>query len=359
MPRSTTRVTTPFHSAVAGAGHLRVSVLVRLPEVLRELGADPNAVIAEAGVDPALLRDPENTLAFRSVGALLEHCAQRTDCARLGLLVGQRAEEQALGVIGLLMQHAPSVEEALQGVIRHLHLHDQGGVASLDRSGEFARLAYGICEHDVHGREQIYAGSLAHMFHLMRGLCGPQWLPVEAHFPFRRPRDPAPFRSFFRARLRFDAEDCALVFHSRWLQQRMPGANPQLHRAVETLVNRLEGRAGGSVVPAMRRTLRAMLIAGHASEGRVAQAFAVHRRTLNRRLRDEGTTFRSLLNEARYEVACQLLGDSDAGVEEIAGGLGYSGATAFGRAFKRWSGRAPQVWRAAALCGASIGTGAR
>jgi hypothetical protein len=174
-------------------------------------------VIAQAGVDPALLRDPENTVAFRTVGTLLERCVQRTGCRHLGLLVGQKSETTALGVVGLLMQHSPDVATALRGAIQNLHLHDQGGVATLERSGEFVRLAYGIYENDVPACDQIYAGAIAHICNLMRGLCGARWTPAEVLLPFRRPRDLEPFKHFFRAPLRFDSEHCALVFQATWL----------------------------------------------------------------------------------------------------------------------------------------------
>lgn len=75
-----------------------------------------------------------------------------------------------------------------------------------------------------------------------------------------------------------------------------------------------------------------MLIAGQASEEAIARAFEVHRRTLNQRPESEGTTLRRLLDEARCVVGCQLLSDSGARIDHIAGSLGYSGPTAFGRA---------------------------
>jgi AraC-like DNA-binding protein len=122
-------------------------------------------------------------------------------------------------------------------------------------------------------------------------------------------------------------------------------ADPTLRPSLEQLLANLEGRLRVDIAPQVRRALRALLMAGRASEEQVAQVFAVHRRTLNRRLQGEGTNFRRLLDETRYEVARQLLRDSDAAIDRIAGGLGYSGATAFGRAFRRWSGLAPQAWR--------------
>jgi AraC-like DNA-binding protein len=155
----------------------------------------------------------------------------------------------------------------------------------------------------------------------------------------------APFKRYFDAPQRFNAEQAALVFPADLLRRPIPGADPTVRRTAAALVDALERESPRRTGQAVRRVLRAMLVAGHASEDGVAAAFSMHRRTLNRRLRVEGTTFRRLLEETRFEVARQLLRDTDAAVDQIAGGLGYSGSTAFGRAFKRWSGLAPRAWR--------------
>jgi AraC-like DNA-binding protein len=67
----------------------------------------------------------------------------------------------------------------------------------------------------------------------------------------------------------------------------------------------------------------------------------MHRRTLNRRLRAEGTTFQQLLDEVRFEAACQLLDTASTPITEIAVSLGYAETSAFSRAFRRWSGSTP------------------
>jgi hypothetical protein len=69
---------------------LRVSILTEIPPLLRELGHDPGQVLAEAGLDPALLNDPDNTIPFHAVGALIENCVMLTGCDHFGLLLGQR-----------------------------------------------------------------------------------------------------------------------------------------------------------------------------------------------------------------------------------------------------------------------------
>jgi AraC-like DNA-binding protein len=335
----------PGRAAIVDDGQLRVSILVHLPGVLREFGCDPAGLLKGAAVDPALLADPENTIAFRTVGQMLLRAAEQTGCRHLGLLVGQRGDLSTLGVVGLLAQNSPDVGTALRSVTQHLHLHDRGAVATLEQRGELAYLGYGIYEPDVPGCDQIYVGAIAIAFRIMQGLCGIGWRPTEVLLPLRRPRDLEPYRRFFRAPLSFDADRCALAFTASWLGRPVVGADPAVRESIQPVIAALEGRQRVKIAPKVRRALHALLVTGHVSEHAVAHAFAMHRRTLNRRLKREATTFRRLLDAARFEVARQLLRDSDAPVDEIASSLGYSGPSAFGRAFRRWSGHAPQAWR--------------
>ena len=71
----------------------------------------------------------------------------------------------------------------------------------------------------------------------------------------------------------------------------------------------------------------------------------MHRLTLYRRLQQQGTTFEALLDDRRCELALQMLRRDTASVAEIADALGYSAPTNFTRAFRRWTGVAPSVWR--------------
>lgn len=334
-----------LRAAIVPEGQMRASVLTVLPEVLRELGQDPEQMLREAGVDAALLSDPENTLPFQAVGALLEHCVARTGCRNLGFLIGQRSRISMLGVLGLLVEHSPDVGTALRTLVQHLHLHDRGAVPTLAVGDNSTRMGYVIYEQEVPAQDQIYAASMTVACNIMRALCGTAWHPAEVLFPFRKPRDPGPLQRFFRAPLRFDADQAALVFPTTWLERPVPGAVPEIRREMDALAATLAGKQRGNVVAQVRRALCALLVSGRASEGEVALEFAMHRRTLNRRLRSQGTTFQRVLDEVRFDVARQLLGNTETPVGEIATNLAYGSASAFGRAFRRWSGSTPLEWR--------------
>ncbi len=332
-------------AGITGTGLVRVGPLMAIPEVLKSLRVDPDGLLAEFGIGAAYFADPDNILPFATAGEIYCRCVERTRCEHFGLLVGRRAGMSALGAVGFLMQSAPNVRTALEALFRHLHVHDSGAVVSLDAGSTYASIGYTILQHDVPCREQILATAIAIGLNIMRGLCGADWRPSEAHFAFRRPKDVAPYRELFGARIRFDAESSALVFPPRWLDHPLPGADPLLHRMMADRVSELERLAGSDLVAQLRRILRTLVMTPDCSLEAAARLAGMHGRTLNRRLAEQGTSFLELREEARRDLACQLLESTGKPANQIAVTLGYSDASSFTRAFKRWTGTGPQEWR--------------
>jgi AraC-like DNA-binding protein len=334
----------PTHVPALVEGTARVGP-IPIPQVLREFGIDPIEVITSVGVDPALFDDPDNRLAFRAVGQLMGACVARTGCPHFGLLVGQRSGLNSLGLPGLLIQHSPDVGAALRSLVTHLYLQDRGAVPTLAVEGKRVSLGYAIYEPGVENAGQIMDAAAAIGWNVLRGLCGPRWAPTEVQLAHRRPADVQPYRRFFRAPVRFDAPHNVLVFSATWLRQRLNDASAELQRLLHEEVKRITGRRAVAFADQVRRVVRAAMVSHDCSAEAVARTFSIQRRTLSRRLSAEGTTFEAVLGEVRYEVARQLLGQTNTPVEKIADTLGYSDAPPFIRAFRRWSGMTPGRWR--------------
>lgn len=100
-----------------------------------------------------------------------------------------------------------------------------------------------------------------------------------------------------------------------------------------------------SLTNGVRRLLRKRLLREPCSAEGIAELLAMHRRTLSRHLSGEGTGFREIANEVRFELARRLLADAEFSLAQIASALGYSEPSAFTRAFRRWSGQTPTAWR--------------
>jgi AraC-like DNA-binding protein len=334
---------------------VRVGGSIGIPEVLRSLGADPAEVLAEAGFELDLFKDPDLRVSYAARGRLLRHCVARTGCPHFGLLVGQRGGLHSLGLLGLLVKYSPDVRTALRGLVRHGHLQVRGASVTLAEDGHSASLGYDIYEPQVMASAQNGDGAVATMFNIMRTLCGADWKPFELRFAHRRPEDVGPFKRFFQAPLVFDADHYAVVFSADWLHRPLASDDPELRRLLQKQVDALEEVHGDDFPQQVRSVLRTALLTGHAKADQVAALFAVHPRTLHRRLNAFGTGYQEMVDACRFQIATQMLEDSAQEIGQIAAMLDYANASAFTRAFRRWSGTTPADWRASRNGAAGLG----
>jgi len=327
-------------------GIIRIGPCMAIPGLLRALSVDPSVVMADAGITLAVFDDPDNVVPYATLGRLFASCAHRTGLPDIGLRIGAEARIEALGVLGAYMQNSRDVRAALEGLVTFRQLADRGGQPTFRIDDGTATLGYTVTQAGVAAADIIADAALMFGCNLLRALCGPDFVPVSVLLRRLQPADPAPYRRAFGRNVRFDAPENAIVFASRWLDQPLPTANESVRRLLEQQI-REEDSAGRGGVEHMRRVLRMLVHAGEATEERLAHVFAMHRRTINRRLRAEGTTFRQLVDEVRFEVARHLLETTDLSVVHIASTLNYADASAFTRAFRRWSRTTPAQWRLA------------
>jgi AraC-like DNA-binding protein len=327
-------------------GMVRVGPLRAIPDVLRELGVPPGPLLCRYGLsEERLLDDPDATVPYAMAGSLLKACVQRTGCPWFGLLVGQRGNASQFGVAGFLLKHAPDVRTALNDLVANLDLHDRGATPFLKIEEENVLLGYEIYAHDIDGTDQIYDQALATGFNLMKSLCGPQWAPTEVRFRHGQPASIEPYRRLFRAALKFDAGHSCLVFPTRWLMQPVSDADPLMRLHFEEQLAAMRRHSHGDFRKQAYQALVILAVNQGCTLDELAAHFSIHRRTLNRRLKEAGTTYRELHNEVRCELARKLLRDTRASITSISSLLGYSDATAFIRAFTQWEGSSPTKWR--------------
>jgi len=161
-----------------------------------------------------------------------------------------------------------------------------------------------------------------------------------------RPAHADLYRRYFSGAVSFGTEVSALVIPESWLDRPSPFADPALHRvsvvSLEALAERLKGKR---YTAALVEEL--MVSGGHGGRPleEVARRLAVSKRTLIRRLREAGTTYRELRDAHRRKLAIELLSDTSLTAAEIAYRLEYEDASNFGKACHRWFGRSPGALR--------------
>jgi len=320
----------------------RVGAFTAVPALIRQLGADPIPILTDLGLAPDALDSPAHRIPYVAMGALFREAVRKTGCAHFGLLCGRAWHLSDLGLVGEVVCNSAKVGSALRTLTVHQHLNSEGGLAFLLQRGSVVDLGYAIYHPRVVARNQIHDTLMAGGCNFMRELCGAGWTPSEVFFPHAKPADTNAHRRFFRAPLRYDAEFCALRFPAHWLDQPVQDADAARLRIAE---NQAEAAGHGDLLQQVYRTLHLLLLQGQSSGDEVAQMLAMHRRTLNRRLEAHGVTFQNVLDQVRFQLARELLGDTHVAVDDVAAALGYAGVSPFMRSFRRWSGTTPGRWR--------------
>ena len=191
---------------------------------------------------------------------------------------------------------------------------------------------------------------LAALLAMCREITAAPITPLSVQLPYRRPPDVRAYERFYGAPLEFGALATAFLLRNDDLARPIVSSDDILTGYLDHLAEQQLAALGDedTLGDQVRQVLWSELSAGVPSLEGVGQTLGMSPRTLQRRLRQEGTTFSAVLTQLRRDLARPLLSDGRLAVAEVAFLLGYEDPSAFQRAFRRWSGHAPGAFRRAA-----------
>jgi AraC-like DNA-binding protein len=175
----------------------------------------------------------------------------------------------------------------------------------------------------------------------------PDLRPAAARFTYPAPSDLGRRHELFGTELSFSQPRMAITFSPEQLRLPCPHASDVLHRAHErALQEELEKALEDRLLQRVRGALAEGLTQEAPSTATVARALGLSERTLQRRLKERGTSFERLLSEVRHQRMLELLSQQSLSVEAVARATGYRDPSSFHRAFRAWTGVTPAVYRA-------------
>jgi AraC-like DNA-binding protein len=340
------------HEAAARPGHAQgpreqgcpVGALSELPNVMREAGHDPWELLESFGITQTMMSKPMTPVPLRLYGQVLQAAADAVGRDDLGLLLGQRATLENAGPLRLLVFNSRTTGEAVESLVRYVGLWYHGMTYSLTRDRGFACLSISV-DGEFPGQDHVLTWVLAATIKHLEAIFPRTWRPSQVHISYRRPRMAEQYARFFRAPVLYDQPRHAVFFAESAMQEARQGSEQMLDSFLRQYMSELEAREQPDFTSRVRHVIENLLASGDCSAVRVADMFAVHRVTLHRYLREQGTTFEALLEEARRNQASRMLEETDLPIGEIAAALGYGTPTSFVRAFKRWHGATPGASR--------------
>lgn len=314
---------------------------------LGAMGVDLDALSARTGYDvlnPVSAGSRDDT--YRSLWAAV---TEVDEDPTFPLSVGDGVAFGTYEVMDFLASSSRDVGHGLAQVARYFRLITSTIEWEVDAEGELPGVA--MRDHHLEPRDHLVSHlyALGVTFGRFRRLTQGPFHFAEVVLAIPPPPDASRLRAFFACPIRYtrDATSEVRLTRPTWHQPLMrsePTLERVLERHAKALVDQL-GQADDPLRP-VRDAIGSSLSEGPRLED-VAKRVAMSPRTLQRRLSEAGTTFQSLVDEARRCLAQGYLEDERLTVGEVAYMLGYSEPSAFVRAFKRWTGRTPRQFRTA------------
>jgi AraC-like DNA-binding protein len=336
-------------------GLLRPTIAVAYPQLLVEIVTERGYTLAQLLADTPLsearLTHPESRISPYEWGLMITRASALTQDPGLGYAFGLRMRPSAHGFLGYATLSSASVQEALEIATRFFELRQRNFTMRLLRQPDH-------CAVEVREKhpipmlrrffyENILIG-LAKGAAAILGLELNQFREAEIGFDWPEP----PYHAAYRDQLptvRFSRPANQVRIPAALLERRPVLADPHASRQALALCERELAQIGGGEDPIDLRVCSELVLGpdgGYPDLETLARRLRTSSRSLARKLRLGGTSYRTLLDEARRRDACALIENSALELQAIADRLGYVNPANFTRAFRKWTGESPSAFRA-------------
>lgn len=319
---------------------IRASILRPVFDHLEQRGVALGPLLMRAR---PLLRDATALLPVVAAGEVVAEAVRVSGSQAIGLRAGEATPVGDVGDWGLVLREAATVASALELIVASARRFNTGERFWITRRGNAVWLQRRMTSQLTQGREASNEYALMLMIDAIRAAAGRHWRPDEIHMEGEPPPHADEIAALARKRTCFGQPHLALVFPVHTLACRYPsGAFPQ----------RPAARAPAPI-PASdfetsaRQTVASLLRLGCAELHVAAGMAGMSDRSFQRRLSERGLRFLRLVEDASFDLARQMLRDPDRKIVEVSAALGYTDSANFTRAFRRWAGVPPQVFRGA------------
>ena len=337
----------PTRERSADKGTIAIAFVQEALAELARRGLAVDALVAAAGISPELLNAPQARVSSAHYGRLWHHIAEATDDEFFGM----DSHPMKAGSFTLLCHsviHCDTLERALRRALRFFRLILDDMAGELVRDGDAARLV--VVDRCAAPRRAFAYGTFLIMLHgLACWLIGRRIPLAQAAFRCPEPGFSPEWRVLFSPDLVFDAAQTEIRFAADYLDM----ANVQNERTMKVFLRSapanflVKYRNSEGLVARIRRQLRHIPPDTWPDFETLAQQLHSSVSTLRRHLLEEGQSYQSIKDDLRRDLAISQLCHSDKSVLEIAHELGFAEASAFHRAFKKWTGTRPGEYRRA------------
>ncbi|MEO1436398.1 MAG: AraC family transcriptional regulator ligand-binding domain-containing protein [Bacteroidota bacterium] len=261
--------------------------------------------------------------------------------------VGQEMKMEDYGVLGLSWRTCSKAGEIFERSERYFHMLSNTYVFKVEKAGEISRVLL-FREPHRRGVELSNEATLSATVVVLKAMTELDIGPIEVAFKHQAPSELSSYEQAFQCPILFNQNVYGITYKTEDLETRTAKADASIHQFLQ---DRVEETTKGIEVSAFKiatdveRLIKNALPSGIPSITQIGEHMGMSSRTLTRRLGEHGISFRDLIRQTQESISKELLRNTRQTISEIAFQTGFSEQSAFSRAFKRWTGKAPLEFR--------------
>ena len=315
--------------------------------LLKAYRQDPELCFHKSGIDPATLHDPSGRVSQAAVQRLWHCVADTIDDPYFAFRLGKLWHPSYMHALGYAWLASSSLRTALNRLVRYIKVVNDEIVVKLDEDDDTLTV---LVDNPARVDPPYWFSDadLTILMAMCRAIFGDELTPVKVTFRHEPPASTKDYFTCFRCPVEFSAPENSMVLALDDVDTELPGSNPMLARLNDQVMTEYLAHIDKEdIVNRTKAEIIKLLADGRVSDELVADALNVSTRTLQRRLHEQGTTFKALLTEVRKDLAIRYIHDHKMTLTELSFRLGFSEMSAFSRALKGWTGQSPRDYREA------------
>ncbi|HDZ47454.1 hypothetical protein LCGC14_0057530 [marine sediment metagenome] len=334
---------TPSTNAIE-KGTIAASVARYKIDVIRKVGLDEKRLCYSVGLNMAELDDPNGRISKAVLFRLFSLASAESKMISLGLQCDEYLDAGFLGIVGYTMMSCSNFKQALQRLERYSVLLDDELEVWTEREEGNLRLSARIGSVERYPFDYMMAG-IKGFLSFCKVLLGSYPITHELNVMYGRPNSYEEGTLFFK-NINFEMPFFSILFDADTLSKPLRSFNPNLDRVhVDIAEAMLENFNSVKSVDYIRQLISESLSGRALSLGDLAIRLSVSKRTLQRELEVQETSFKEILDDVRKQQAKQYLLYSKKNMKEISWSLGFVEISSFYRASHQWFGMTPKQYR--------------
>ncbi|MFO0547377.1 MAG: AraC family transcriptional regulator [Polyangiaceae bacterium] len=312
-------------------------------------GVAPAELLRAAGLEASALDEPDRFVSRASEVRLWCEAARLANDEHFGLHLSEQLKADMFGALGFAVRSSPTIGRALSCVARYLQLLVRGPTLRIVVDGPLARVRHTPPLADPRPSRHGVEFLMGNLLELTRRGGGPEVAARSITFQHPLSAEVSEYQRVLRLTPTFAGAHDEIVLDRDLLEAPQLEAEPALGDILDQHLSSLlvSAPSTGTFLERVRSALSAELATGEPTLTQIAASLSMSERSLQRKLRDEGTSLSALLDQVRADIAVRHLAESKQSIAEVAFLLGFSEVSTFHRAFRRWTGVTPATYRRA------------